>query len=399
MGTLRFDLLLGAGTLIVLLLQQGGDTLRLGEETAKRLNRFLLYIFLSLPLVTWPGSVINNNLSEWIKVALFYLLVVGTVRTEGHLRLLMTVFLACQLFRIFEPLYLHITTGYWGDIAYSHAEGGMSGLNRLGGAPHDIVNANQLAWVIASTIPFLFYLLWQWGGWGRLLFCLLLLPAVNALLLTGSRSGLLSLVAVILGIIWFSRNKRRNFLIAIVVVLPLALVLMGQLAPDMQTRYLSLIDSDVAGADTRQGRINALVVQIGSVSNNPLFGNGLGTSGETNWNVLGGSSQITHNLYIEILQETGIIGLTLFIMFIVSIVRSLRRAQQLLMSKGYGSTDWLTRLVSATLVWVFMDLFYSFSCFGLRSWEWYFFGGIATVCYVLAQEREDVHHAEAEYAC
>jgi len=82
-------------------------------------------------------------------------------------------------------------------------------------------------------------------------------------------------------------------------------------------------------------------------------------------------------------------------LYIVSLVRSLRQAQQLLRSKGYDRNAWLTRLISAILAWIFMDLFYSFSCFGLISWEWYFFGGVATVCHVLAQEKEVALSADA----
>lgn len=398
LGSLRVDLLLGVGTLVCIFFQQGQDKLRFGEETTKRLKWFLLYIVLSLPFVTWPGSVINNNLADWIKVVFFFMLVVGGIRTEKQLRLLLTVFLACQLFRILEPLYLHISTGYWGDVAYSSVGGVMSGLDRLRGAPHDVVNPNQLAWVIVSTIPFLFYLLWQWNWWGKLLFAVLLIPSTKALLLTGSRSGLLSLGAVILGIILLSKNIKRNLMICLVVILPFAIFMVGQLGSDMQTRYLSLVDSDVAGADTAKGRGDALIRQLGFISNNPLFGNGLGTSSETNWNLGGRGSQVTHNLYIEILQETGIIGLSLFLLYVFSIVKSLRESRQILVEKGYGETDWLGRVISATLVWVVMDLFYSLSCFGLRSWEWYFFGGVTTVCHVLSLERENSHNAEPEYA-
>lgn len=398
LGELRLDLLLAASALVVIMVQQGFDSLRLNEETSRRLNQFLLYIFLSIPLVTWPGSVIKLHLLDWIKVAFFYVLVVGAVRTEKQLRLIMLVFLACQTFRVLEPLYLHITTGYWGDVAYSHSGGVMTGLDRLSGAPHDIVNSNQLAWVIVSTVPFLFYMLWPWGLKGKLISMAFLLPSVKALLLTGSRSGLLSLGAVIFGIVLLSKDKMRNLLISLLVLLPLLFFFIGQQAQGIQTRFLSLVDSNVAGADSAQGRVGALLRQAGSISNNPLFGNGLGTSGETNWNVLGGSSQITHSLYIEIVQETGFVGLFLFILYLVSITRSLRQARQELVSKGYAATDWLFRLTSATLVWVIMDLFYSFSCFGLSSWEWYFFGGVATVCCILAHERKRIHNVESQYA-
>lgn len=390
LGSMRIDLILGVATLIAVFIAPFEDKFRLKEDTPQRLNRFLLYIFISLPFVTWPGSVINNNLTEWIKVALFFLLIVGAVRNEGQLRWIVTIFLACQIIRIMEPLYLHITTGYWGDMAYSHSGGEMSGLLRLSGAPSDVINANQYAWVIVSTIPFLFYFLWQLDWGGKLFFAVLMVPFSKALLLTGSRSGLLSLGAVIIGIILSGNNKKRNLFFGVFVVLPLLVMLLGKLSPDMQVRYLSLVDSSVAGGDTKQGRINALIKQLGTISHNPLFGNGLGTTREANWNIMGGSAQITHNLYIEILQSTGIIGFSLFMMYIFSMIKCLSKTKLMLIEKGIAENDWLARLASAIQVWVFMDMFYSLSCFGLISWEWYFFGGISAVCYIVAKERPNI---------
>lgn len=387
LGEMRLDLLLGGAAFVSTFIQSAEDKLCLKVPTSRRLLIFLAYIIISLPLVTWPGSVIRFNLTVWIKAAFFFLLVVAAVRSERQLMWIMFIFLGCQAFRIIEPLYLHITEGYWGDIAFSHVDGAMSSLNRLSGAPKDIVNPNQLAWVIVNTIPFMFYLLWQNGKVGKMLFLTAIPPFVYALLLTGSRSGMISLAVVIIGMVLVSERKGRNLMIALVVVLPAAIYMFSHAETDLQIRYFSLVDSSVAGADTKQGRIDGLIRQIGTISNNPLFGNGLGTSGETNRNLLGGRSQITHNMYIEILQETGMIGFTLFMAYIVTMVKALSQARRTLKEIGCEDCDWLLRLITATLVWIFMDLVYSISCFGINSWEWYFFGAVATVCMVLVQER------------
>lgn len=395
-GSMRFDLLLGGLILVMISLKPTEDKWRTSIPTARKLNGFFLYIFLSLPLVTWPGSVIQNNLVEWVKPALFFVFVVSIVRTEKQLKWIIIVFVACQVFRILEPLYLHITTGYWGDIAYSHVGGSMTGLDRLSGAPFDVVNPNQLAWVIVTTIPFFFYLFWGGGIWEKGIFIVLIPPFIQCMLLTGSRSGLLSLGAVIIGIIYFSKRRMRNAVLAIGLGLPVTMYVFSTMSSGFQTRYESIIESDVEGADTVQGRINALKRQLGSVSHSPLFGNGLGTSGETNFNFTGGGSQVSHNLYIEILQEVGIVGFTIFMVYVASIIKSLRVAKSLLEESGRDRQTWLYRLILATQVWVAMDLFYSLSCFGLSSWEWYFFGGVATVCLAIARDyRESLNPAGA----
>jgi len=384
LGSIRFELLLGGLILLCVVLTSQPDKWRLSTNVSQRLNYFFLYIFLSLPLVTWPGSVLRFHLMEWLKVAVFFTFLIVLVRTVGQLKWIFGVFMGCQVIRIFEPLYLHMSTGYWGSTAHSIVGGTLSTLKRLSGAPHDVVNPNQLAWVIVSMVPFVFYLLWKAGLSGKILALLAAAPFLYCLLLTGSRSGLLSLIFVVLAMVYFSRSRVRNLVVVAVIAFPVALYSFGVLGSDMQTRYLSLVDDSVDGAGTVQGRINGWFRTFDTISNNPLFGNGLGTSGETNFHIIGGS-QITHNLYIEIIQEVGLVGFALFILFIIAMFKSLRETKRLLVAQGRGEGDWLFRLATATQVWVVMDLFYSMSCFGLTSWEWYFFAGVATICLALAR--------------
>lgn len=387
LGIFRFELLLGCAILFCIFLTNYSDKWRRSVQSCKQLYIFLFYVVISLPLVTWPGSVLRFHLEEWLKAAFFFLFIVTLVRTTQQLKLLIYVFMGTQAFRILEPLYLHLKYGYWGSQAFSSVGGTQTFLNRLSGAPHDVVNPNQLAWVIVNIVPFVFYLLWQGGKSGKILAMMSAPPFIYCLLLTGSRSGLLSFIFVLLVMVYLSRNPGRNFFKAMILAAPLAVFAFGMLAGNLQTRYHSLINQGVAGGDTVRGRIDSLTRGIGSISNNPLFGNGLGTSGETNTNVLGGKAQITHNLYLEVFQEVGLIGFTLFMMYIFAILKCLCEARRLLLHQGRGEMDWLYRFVTAVQAWVVMDLFYSLSCFGLRSWEWYFFGAVATVSLALAKEQ------------
>lgn len=396
LGSIRFELLLGCVILLAVLIQSYEDKWRFKISLGRRLYLFLAYVLLSLPFVTWPGSVMRFHLTDWIKVALLYIFIVALIRTQSQLKLLFSVFMATQFFRILEPLYLHITTGYWGSEAFSMAGGVQTFLNRLSGAPHDVVNPNQLAWVVVNMVPFLYYLCWKSGKWGKLLAVCTAPPFVYCLLLTGSRSGLLCLIFVVATIVFFTQNRWRNVMLALAVGIPLSLTVFAGLGGDLQTRYLSLIDSSVAGADTVKGRIDGLITGVWAISHNPLFGNGLGTSAETNVNIVGGLRQLTHNLYLEVIQETGIIGFILFASFLVAMFKCLVVAKSTILSKGYTQSYWLFRMTIAVQVWMIMDLFYSLSCFGLRSWEWYFFGGVSTVCLALAKELTPVSGAASD---
>ena len=386
LGTIRFDILLASVTLLSALFLNSVKDERFNLQISRRLIIFIGYVLLSLPLVTWPGSVLRFHLIEWIKVSMFFVLIVVVVHSVRDLKWVIIVFLACQLFRVFEPLYMHFTIGYWGDIAYS--QGGVYKLDRLAGSPFDIVNSNQLAWVIVTIVPYLFYLFGYAGRFG--IACLLFIfpLLVYALLLTGSRSGLLCLIFTIGAMIWLSQNRKKAMVIALVIGIPLSVIAVVHMGSNLKVRYLSLIDSEVVGADTVKGRIDGLFSAFNTISNNPLFGNGLGTSAEANHNLIGGRAILTHNLYLEVIQETGIIGIILFMMFIIAMLKSLKTAHDNLNTQNIKRNELLYRIILSMRVWIYMDLFYSLSCFGLRSWEWYYFGGVSALCLTFSQAKQ-----------
>src|SRR6185436_2829461 len=74
-----------------------------------------VYALLSCPLVEWPGSVIKNGLPPFIKAAVFYYFTATLIGNTRRLKILLVVFVACEAFRVLEPVYLHLTEGYWGS--------------------------------------------------------------------------------------------------------------------------------------------------------------------------------------------------------------------------------------------------------------------------------------------
>jgi hypothetical protein len=297
LGKARFDMLLAGILLLLLWGNQLRDAAGNKLEPQRRLEALCIYVVLSLPLVTWPGSALSEGFVPWIKALLFFFFTVKAIQTEKQFKIAIWVFITCQVFRVLEPTYLHVTTGYWGSAAYSTV-GGLSVLDRLAGAPHDVVNPTQLSWVAVNVIPFLFYLGWLSGKIGKILVACIAPPFFYGFILTGARGGIICFAVVILGIVWFSENRARNAAIAGTLVVIVIAVFFGRMSSDLQTRYLSIVDSDVAGADTAKGRLDAIKRYLGTLTHKPLQGNGLGTSREVNWNYTGVSNQITHNLFL-----------------------------------------------------------------------------------------------------
>jgi putative inorganic carbon (HCO3(-)) transporter len=383
LGGIRFDLLIINALMVFFFIRLIYRSDIYHVPTMKAALVFMAYCILSIPLVKWPGSVIHYGFEQFLKGAVFFFFIAAFVNTLPKLKLFFSIFIACQLFRAFEPAYLHFTQGYWGDIATDISGGQMHVLDRLSGAPHDVINPNQLAWVINTTLPFLYYLgikhakksiqILSFG-----IACGLLYP----LLLTGSRSGLVSTLAIVVGIMALGPSKFKRLSLIFLVGLPLTLIAIRLLSPDMAERYLSLVDSSAVGAGTVAGRITGLKQDLTTVMNiHIIFGHGLGTSSEVNVHYLG-SRLLAHNLYIEALQEVGIVGFLLFLRYIYLIIMSLRGVE----SNEDGAV-FIKQLIPALKVWIFMDLIYSLSCFGLNSWEWYFFGGVCVVYLNLSKRR------------
>ncbi len=387
LGHIRFDFLLGS--FLIVAAAVSGKLLKADlwkEEIPRSLLIFFFFVLLSIPLVTWTGSVVRYNLATYLKATFFFTLSLVLIDTEKKLKIFVTIFLGCQLIRILEPAYLHITLGYWGDKAYSHIGGG-NWLMRLEGAPHDVVNSNQLAWVANNTIPFLFYLVWEKKGLilkltSGLIFCIIL----YVLLLTGSRSGLISLIVIIGGIISISGKKNKTAWVGAAILVVALVFGLTHLTPQYKERYRSIYDKSAVGADTAEGRIRGIKRALRSVLDAPIFGHGLGTSAEVNVNVVGGRHQLTHCLYVETLQEVGIAGFVLFMAYIKSIIKILISIRKKL--PNFEQDPFMFQLTNALLVWVIMDLIYSLSCFGLSSWEWYLFGGLTAAAYRILNQRQ-----------
>ena len=126
----------------------------------------------------------------------------------------------------------------------------------------------------------------------------------------------------------------------------------------------------------------------------PLFGHGLGTSLEANAN-FGDLDQLSHNLYAEVAQELGFIGLAIYLLFIKSILTSLSTALSAVRRMATLS-PFLSNLALALKVWLVMNIVFSFASYGLSTYEWYLFAGLAAALRNIAvtQSEASLLHAD-----
>jgi O-antigen ligase len=378
LGAIRFDLLLVCVLAIVAFFQTQARSYPY-TQTDKVLITLIAYAVLAIPFVEWPGTAIKSGIPNLTRAVVFYYFTVAFIKTEGHLKKFVFVFLACQLFRIMEPLYLHVTEDYWGNSA-SMAD--WETLDRLSGAPYDIVNANGLAFIVCTVLPFLYFLS-AGSTLYRLVALGLMLLSIYALSLTGSRSGMIGLAVIVAGIV--IKSKHRALLS--IVVLIAAVAGFSLMSADMQDRYLSVIGKGHKNATTSQERWEGMEEQIKVAMRRPIFGYGLGTSAEANSHYTeagpyAGREMPAHNLFVELIQELGLPGLIIFLFLIKSIVNGFAKSRAMLRDRKTGTL--LRRLIDSMQIWLAMNFVFSFASYGLSSYEWYLFAGISVVLQRLA---------------
>jgi putative inorganic carbon (hco3(-)) transporter len=377
LGAIRFDLLLVC-LLMAIAFMKPGPRAGPPTEADKVLRVIIAYAILTIPLVYWPGSVIKAGLPNLVKAIVFFYFTIAFVRTEQDLRKLVFVFVALQIVRILEPLYLNITQDYWGSRA---SLANWESMDRLSGAPSDVINPNGLAFLVCTVLPFLYFM----GGQSfktRLASLLLGVVCVYVLALTGSRSGIIGLAVVALGIMAKSKNP-ANFVVLGVIGLLAGGVGFMFLNPDLQDRYLSIIGLGVKNTETFDDRVSGMTTQLEVFMHRPIFGHGLGTSAEANANFTtsgpyAGWEMPAHNLYLEIGQELGVFGIIIFLFFIKAIFSGFAQSRRACMHHDVSS-EYLPKLIDAMQVWLWMNLVFSFASYGLSSYEWYLFGGLSVV--------------------
>ena len=375
LGLIRFDLLL-VGILSYLAVSNKKDVGTGGTNTDKLLKSLIVYSILTIPFVEWPGSVIRDGIPNFIKAIVFYYFTVVFIRTEQDLKKFIFVFVSCQLWRILEPLYLHVTEGYWGSAAFMLE--GREALDRLSGAPSDVVNPNGLAFIVCTVLPFL-YLIGGFSWKGRVGAIIFAPACIYALALTGSRSGILGLVIIFLGIV--VKSKRRfAWVLSSVLLVVLAFPL---LSLDMQDRYLSIIGSGEKNAGTAEGRVIGVVASFDVALRRPFFGHGLGTSREANAN-FGAVDQPAHNLFVEVAQELGFVGFAIFLILLKSIYSGFVKSKQACHHQDVS--EFLQGLTDAMQLLLLLNFLFAFASYGLNSYEWYFLGGLSVLMQKFAME-------------
>ncbi|WP_250829970.1 O-antigen ligase family protein [Marinobacter sediminum] len=367
-AVIRPTLVAVAAISLLLFLQRDKLKGRFQDPIFKALFVLFGYLVISLPLVEWPGSVVRTNIDPFVKAVAFLFFTALIIDTDKRLKWFIGVFVFCQVFRVLEPLYLHITQGYWGSSTHL---GGGEFAARLAGAPADVINPNELGFVIVTAIPFLHYLLWPLGWKSKLLYLAMMPAILYALILTMSRGAFIALLVVAFLVFKESRHKMKLIFVAVMVVVGA----LNVMTPIQKDRYLSLVDSDTKGGATAEGRLKGMVGEFKLGLTRPVVGHGLGTTPEAKANKLG-NRRASHNLYAELMIELGLIGFVIFLRFLYQIARKLSVVRSQFAALNRSEQSYYSRLNKCLIAVFWMYAVYSLNYWGLSQYYWYLLGGL-----------------------
>ncbi|MBX3398059.1 MAG: O-antigen ligase family protein [Gemmataceae bacterium] len=326
-------------------------------------------------LFAWIASPWNEQgqpvVEDWLKIVVFYVLLTTTVNDERKLKIVVVGFVAVM------GLYLaHSFREYLGG---RHTY--RMGIARMIGVDKTLGDPNSFGASIVFVLPFI-PAFWRAGVGGRPgKFLLLAFAGLCALciLLTGSRSSLLGMI--VWGLMLLVR-VRRAWLWALVAA-ALAPVAFLALPESLQNRFETIVNPEAGPESAREsgeGRIEGFFKGLELWSSSPLTGVGPGA-----WRPATKSKIESHNLYGQLVGETGLVGLGAFVLLLGSYVANLRRVRQYRDPEYPG--DFLTQLGSAIGTSVVLLLVMGMFGHNLFRFTWLWYGGFLIIAVHCLRQR------------
>jgi O-antigen ligase len=297
LGTLQIE----RGYMILLLLVW---LLSPGKGLAVNRINLSLVLFALAMLLTWLASPYAGMagpleaVENYFKVAVFYVLLITTVRSERDLRLMLLIYLGSVGLYMTHSLLEYINGRY----EFRQDIRRMVGVDISFRDPNAF--ASGLLFALPMTFPF-------WMERPRRIPRSILLGftaiACLCILLTGSRTGFLGILLVgVISLLLFIRRKGLALVLVALSCVGFLALLTVALPDELQTRYLTIVDSSYGprnAQESAEGRVEGFWTGVELWQRSPLLGQGPGA-----YMAASGSSIQPHNLYGQVLAEMGLAG-------------------------------------------------------------------------------------------
>jgi O-antigen ligase len=255
-----------------------------------------LALFTLAMLACWAASpyrdLTSDILENYIKVLVFYVLVVTTVRDGRGLRQLVAMYLIATGLYMAHSMLEYVNGRYeW-----------RMGIRRMIGVDVTYRDPNAFASTLLLTLPMTLPFWRNARGSLRPLLAGYTAAVALCVFLTGSRTGFVGLIAVAVMLSWSSRYRARVLLLLACAGAVGVVALPGEL----QDRFLTIVDSSRGPENAREsaeGRLTGLLDGLQLWEQSPLVGVGPAAFGNAT-----GRGFNAHNLYGQVLGEMGTLG-------------------------------------------------------------------------------------------
>lgn len=266
-----------------------------------------------IPFSSWRGGSFHGLMDSWLKSYLTYVIVVSLIASLDQLRkALSCVALGTAL------------------IVFLSFKFGMSAENddRFSFEGGSLANSNDLAMELILGLPFVLFVATgkERNRWVRTAAWLVVPVLLFVVLKTGSRAGLLALVAM--GVLLFFKAKSSRRLLIVVAVLVLAAVAPFVLSKDLRARYATIFGQDVkagteeaavvqSAQESEQSRIELIEDSFILTARHPIFGVGMYQFGAAAADLAISKGKQAfwhpvHSFLLLVMTETGIPGVLLY---------------------------------------------------------------------------------------
>jgi O-antigen ligase len=268
----------------------------------------LLAALLSVPFAISPGEAWENFV-EFSKVILMFVVLVNVARTEWRFRGLLLLAMSVSVLLSFAA---------FNDYRHGRLELGGERVKGLLGGLFD--NPNDLALHLVTMVPLAVGLAFARRGLLiKLVYGLCAALFVAGVVVTFSRAGFLGLLAGA-GVLAWKLGRRHRLVVAALIVISLGIFTVA-MPGDYGLRVTSIFGGDTTGSVS--ARRDLLWRSVVVALRYPITGVGLG-----NFYYRGAHDQVSHNAYTQVASEMGLAAFVVYVMFLVTPIRRLRRVER-----------------------------------------------------------------------
>jgi len=338
---------------------------------------FLYTLAITAATLLSPYSTVldNYDFQEWLKYLVFFVLLMTSVKTEKDLKIIVSGFSVVAFIFIAHSYreFLH------GRVDYA------AGATRLVGVGVTFSEFNDYGTMIVCMLPLIFPMLTLCKKhWHYLFIVGYILLTLRSVMLTGSRTAFVMVVALMVLAVLFSRYRLR-ILPFLLLAAPMGWLVMPE---ELQNRYRTIWDSSMSDQANQnmRGRITGFNEGMANWANNPLFGVGPGCHG-----VSMGHGFQTHNLPGQVAGETGTLGVVTFLLMLSCFGinhYNIWRNYKYLQEKNLGNEGlYCWRVSLAVMFGVLMILFQGLGLHNAFRYPWLWFGAFQALAAMLMQEK------------